>query len=216
MRFAAFGDMGTVMPLGFEVMQQMMADQEAAPTDKERLGFVFHHGDIAYAGVCAAVPVLNVTKSDEWEYIWDLFGTQIEPLASTVPWMTGVGNHEAWYNWTAFETRYPMPVSAAAEDAGARANFWFEFDYGPVHVISGSSEHNYTQGSPQHTWIATALASPSMSRVSPAHVPRVVVCIKLRVHWPTPRMPVVILFKCGFPMRKCSSLTCVIHSDITW
>ena len=45
---------------------------------------------------------MNITNKDECEWIWDLWGQQIEPLAAHMPYMTGVGNHEKFYNWTAF------------------------------------------------------------------------------------------------------------------
>jgi hypothetical protein len=40
--------------------------------------------------------------------------------------MTGVGNHESFYNFTAFNHRWQMP----GDNAGG--NFWFSFDYGNV------------------------------------------------------------------------------------
>ena len=56
-----------------------------------------------------------------------------------------------------------MPVSADA-GASARSNFWFSFDHGPVHVISGSSEHPYGTGTPQRVWIEAALARATARR----------------------------------------------------
>ena len=95
------------------------------------------------------------------EAVWDLFGRQIEPVAASVPWMTGVGNHEAWYNFSSFRARYTMPQSP-----GSDGNFWFSFRYGSVHICSGSSEHDYTEGGVQWKWIEndlrTARADPSV------------------------------------------------------
>ena len=70
-------------------------------------------------------------KNDEWEEIWDLWGRQMQPLSATAPLMTGVGNHEVFYNWAAFENRFTMPASP-----GSNKNVWFSFDLGNVHVLS--------------------------------------------------------------------------------
>ncbi len=42
--------------------------------------------------------------------------------------MTGVGNHEAWYNFTAFSHRWQMPQNG-------NGNFWFSYDYGNVSAL---------------------------------------------------------------------------------
>ena len=144
--FATYGDMGTVMPLGFKVFDKVLQEHAREPFD-----FVLHQGDISYAGVDTSIPILNITKNDEWEYIWDLFGRQIEPIASNIPYMTGVGNHEAWYNFTSFKARYVMPYPTNNN------SFWFSFDVGPVHVISASSEHDLSKNSSQYQWLVHEL-----------------------------------------------------------
>jgi len=153
--FATFGDMGTAIPFGYKVMERLVADQAVNPVD-----FVLQQGDISYAGVDAAIPPLNMSSNDEIEAVWDLFGRQIEPVAATVPWLTGTGNHEQWYNFSSFRARYLMPHSP-----GSNSNFWFSFRYGAVHVCSASSEHEYAPGSPQHTWLDADLAA---ARADPA------------------------------------------------
>lgn len=147
--------MGTFMPLGFEVFHALARSHGASPLD-----FVLQQGDISYAGVDTAVPSLNITKDDEFEFIWDLFGRQIESIAAGLPWMTGVGNHEAWYNFSAFRARYPMPGAASSGEG----NFWYSFDYAGVHVISVSSEHDLSDESPQLAWIARDLKKANNNR----------------------------------------------------
>ena len=158
------------------------------------------------------IPALNITSGDELELLWDLFGRQIESVAATTPYITGVGNHEAWYNWSSFAARYPMPSSpfssvAMATTAAAAASydgvsdgegvvttasprditaitataaaaaaatttaynnldgnhanppFWFSFNHGLVHVVSLSSEHDYSPSSAQVAWADADLAS---------------------------------------------------------
>ena len=38
----------------------------------------------------------------------------MQPLTAHVPFMTTVGNHESFYNWSAFTHRYTMPAQASA------------------------------------------------------------------------------------------------------
>jgi len=45
----------------------------------------------------------------------------------------GVGNHEKFYNWTAFTHRYHMPTGN-----GGNGNFWFSYDYGNVVRLHGT------------------------------------------------------------------------------
>ena len=142
--FAIFGDQGTEMPLGYLVSDAMIAYHQ-----KHRFDMVFVCGDLSYAGVDSNIGVLNITKDDEMEEIWDLWGRQNEPLSATTPLMTGVGNHEIFYNWTAFTSRYTMP----RDNRGSNGNFWFSFDLGNVHILSFSTEHDYAPGSPQYKWI---------------------------------------------------------------
>ena len=65
-----------------------------------------------------------------------MWGRQVEPISSIVPYMTNVGNHEAYYNYTAYRNRFRMP---GPESLGLD-NFWFSFNTGPVHWISMSSQ----------------------------------------------------------------------------
>ena len=48
---------------------------------------VFHFA----TSVASVDTTVNITSGDEWEYIWDLFGRQMQPIASAVPYLVGVG-----------------------------------------------------------------------------------------------------------------------------
>ena len=119
------------------------------------------------AGIDTSIPALNVTKDDEWEFIWDQYGTEMMPLTAHIPFMTTVGNHESFYNFTAFRHRYPMP-------SGGNGNFWFSYNHGGVHFSSVSTEHDYTVGSPQWQWLAADLQLASAPEQR-AKVPWIVV-----------------------------------------
>lgn len=164
-RLVTFGDMGTVMPLGLAVCEQIILDYARAGANWDG---VMHVGDLAYAGIATNIPLLNITSGDEWEPIWDLWGAQIEPLASRMPYMTGVGNHESFYNYVAFRHRFRMP----GPESGGEGNFWFSFDMGNVHVTSLSTEHDYSPGSAQLRWLEQDLARAVANR---ARVPWLVV-----------------------------------------
>ncbi|CAF1549578.1 unnamed protein product, partial [Adineta ricciae] len=63
-----YGDMGTIMPLGFEVTKSIIEDFNKKKN--ERANYVVHVGDIAYAGTGGEMEV---------QTIWDLFMNQIAP-----------------------------------------------------------------------------------------------------------------------------------------
>ena len=162
-----FGDMGTAVPLGFEVTRRLVAAQRAGRGFDATMLF----GDISYAGVDTAFPALNMSKSDEIQAVWDLFGRQNEPLGREVPFMVGVGNHDMFYSAAAMSTRWTMPGPAS----GGEGNFWWSTNVGGVHLVSISSEHDYgARTSPQWRWLAGDLAAANGNR---ARVPWVVLAV---------------------------------------
>lgn len=86
----------------------------------------------------------------------------MEPVASVAPYLVGVGNHEAWYNFTAFRHRFNMP----AERSGGNGNFWWSVDVGLVHVLSFSTEHDFRVGSEQYAWIERDLVKANANRAA--------------------------------------------------
>jgi hypothetical protein len=86
---------------------------------------------------------------------WDNFFHQLAPLASRMPYMTAPGNHERdWpgsgdkYNWgydsggecgVAYETLLTMPTPG-------RDQPWYAFDFGPIHFVQYSTEHDFAPG----------------------------------------------------------------------
>jgi hypothetical protein len=117
------------------------------------------------------MPALNISKEDEFEHMWDLLGIQNERLAAKVPWMVGDGNHERFYNWTAFTNRYRMPQTP---DLGSNGNFWYTFTYGSIQWVSISSEHPLDEGSEQMTFLRKALQAADANR---ATVPWIILSI---------------------------------------
>ncbi|XP_031273796.1 probable inactive purple acid phosphatase 1 isoform X2 [Pistacia vera] len=121
--------------------------------DLKNTDIVFHIGDICYA---------NGYLSQ-----WDQFTAQIEPIASTVPYMIASGNHERdWPGTGSFygnmdsggecgvlaETMFYVP-------AENRAKFWYSTDYGMFRFCIADTEHDWREGTEQYKFIEHCLAS---------------------------------------------------------
>lgn len=91
-----------------------------------------------------------------------------------MPYMVCLGNHEydyigsdfapSWGNYgddsggecgIPFTYRFYMP----GDINSLHFNVFYSFDYGNIHVLQFSTEHNYTFGSHQYQWIENDLAS---------------------------------------------------------
>ena len=144
----------------------------------DNLSAVHHFGDISYARGAA--------------HVWDAWLDMIQPMSTRVPLMVAVGNHEydhtdggvgkdpsgvptangympPWGNFgqdsggeCAVPTakRFRMPSSATLSNGV----FWYSFDYGSVHTIVISSEHDLSPTSPQYTFLESDLASVDRSK----------------------------------------------------
>lgn len=119
----AFADHGTVHPANSRAdgdnptrVTELAADQE--PT------FHLHAGDTSYA------------EGDPNQ--WNTYLDQIEPLASTVPYMAVPGNHEREepQGFSQYADRFKLPT----EDRG----LWWSFQYGNVLVVGLNSERACT------------------------------------------------------------------------
>lgn len=150
-RVSVMADQGTFMLLGFATQQKL-----AQMMDELSIDYATVVGDLSYAGLSSAMPRLNISKEDEFSHVWDLYGIQSQAVAATRPWMLTNGNHERFYNFTAFRHRYHMPHEASQ---GSLDNFWYSYDYGNIHWVSVSSEHDLEEGSPQRTFIERDLAA---------------------------------------------------------
>ena len=132
--------------------------------------FILHFGDLSYG---------EGDVSD-----WDHWGRENEPGAARAPYMVSLGNHEM--DFVSGGERSPTGggeggggFHPAGGDLGndskgecgvavahrfktpsnGNGAAWYSFDYGVVHVVQISSEHNWTRGSPQWEWIREDLAA---------------------------------------------------------
>lgn len=156
-RVVIFGDMGkgeadesleynNFQPGSLNTTKQLMKDLK-------NIDIVFHIGDICYA--------LGYLSQ------WDQFTSQIEPIASRVPYMIASGNHERdWPGTGSFygnmdsggecgvlaETMFYVP-------AENRAKFWYNTDYGMFKFCIADTEHDWREGTEQYKFIEHCLAS---------------------------------------------------------
>lgn len=88
------------------------------------LDLIIHPGDVSYA--------------DGDETHWDVYFTKVQPIVSVVPYMLSPGNHELWWNFTAYRSRIAktMPVSPTALPGA----MYYRFVVGPVTLLSLDSE----------------------------------------------------------------------------
>lgn len=121
--------------------------------DLNNTDIVFHIGDISYA---------NGYLSQ-----WDQFTAQVEPVASTVPYMVASGNHERdWPNSGSFYDGMDSGGECGVPNqnyfyvpADNRAKFWYSTDFGMFHFCIADSEHDWREGSEQYRFIEQCLAS---------------------------------------------------------
>jgi len=74
--------------------------------------------------------------------------------------MTAPGNHEGYdKNFIPYSNRW-------AVGNPSRGGFWYSFDYGAVHFLSISTEHDYSVGSPQYNFILHDLYSAYIRKIA--------------------------------------------------
>ena len=97
---------------------------------------------------------------------WEAFMTMIEPLASEIPLMVVLGNHERDDPGTgsignkdsggecgvATSRRFSMPMTAPAN-----VITYYAYSEGSVAIVMVDSEISIAEGSPQHTFLTNAL-----------------------------------------------------------
>ncbi|KAB1216264.1 putative inactive purple acid phosphatase 27 [Morella rubra] len=160
--FIAYGDMGKA-PLDASAEHYIqpgsisVINAVADEVNSGNVNSIFHIGDISYATGFLA----------EWEFFLDL----INPVASKVPYMTAIGNHERDYISSgsvyvtpdsggecgvAYETYFQMPTPAMDSP-------WYSIEQGSVHFTVISTEHDWSVGSGQYNWMAADMASVDRS-----------------------------------------------------
>jgi len=163
-KFIVYGDMGMdplYSPGGQETANRVLEEYR-----DNHIRHVFHNGDISYA--------------IGWAFLWDLWMSGIQPYSTLVPYMVGVGNHEQdhksggskdpsgapgngyhpkWGNYgsdSGGECGVPMFYRFHMPDNG-NSVWWYSYDFGLVHFIMMSTEHNFEPNSRQYKWLENDL-----------------------------------------------------------
>ncbi|XP_072951813.1 probable inactive purple acid phosphatase 2 [Typha angustifolia] len=191
-----FGDMGTYVPYStfYRTQEESKSTVKWILRDIEALGdkpaFVSHIGDISYA------------RGFAW--IWDEFFSQIELIASSVPYHVCIGNHE--YDWPSqpwrpgwsygvygkdgggecgvpYSLRFKMPGNSSlptGTGAPNTLNLYYSFDVGVVHFLYISTETNFLPGTDQYNFIKSDLEQVDRNRtpfiVVQGHRPMYMTC----------------------------------------
>ncbi|KAL4018496.1 hypothetical protein IC575_022094 [Cucumis melo] len=142
-----------IQPGSITVVEAMKEEVERGEIDG-----VFHIGDISYA--------------TGFLVEWDFFLHLINPIASRLPYMTAIGNHERDYVESGsvyilpdsggecgvpYETYHQMPTSGKDQP-------WYSIEMASIHFTIISTEHDFTINSPQYEWMKNDMASVDRSR----------------------------------------------------
>ena len=163
-KFVAYGDMDSSLPPGSFTTAALVRNEIL----HNGVSMVLHVGDLSYAIGLG--------------YRWDQWMTLIEPYSTLAPYMIAVGNHEQEHvvggekdpshapgngfhpNWGNYghdsggECGVPVYYRFCMPDNGNQP-WWYSFEYGLAHFTVLSTEHNFTRGSPQYTWLVNELES---------------------------------------------------------
>jgi len=174
----AFGDMGTRYCGGgwwCPGAAGLTSDSLLNELSNGIYAMVLHIGDISYA--------LNHALT------WEEWFAEIEPIATQVPWMVGIGNHEydhyhqpfrpKWSNYgndsngecgVPYRNRFHMPTPTLEAQKVEQKQpqviakeidtaWWYSFDYGNAHFVVMSTEHDFLPGSVQYQWMDQDLSA---------------------------------------------------------
>jgi len=116
-----------------DVSEAIIADNKAQ--------MVTVSGDIAYA--------------DGEQSAWDNWFNFQQDSMTSIPWVTAVGNHEnePGYGFTPYEHRFDSDGQIESE------TFWYSRNVPGIHMVFMSTEHDYTSGSTQYSWLEQDLSS---------------------------------------------------------
>jgi hypothetical protein len=158
LRIAAYGDMGA------SDVSDNTVERVAAMRLAGELDLVLHVGDISYADL----------RSD----FWDTYLRKVEPINAYVPVMLQPGNHESLLDFVAYRNRVGRSMPGRGGNGTAGDEFFYSFDYGPVHVLALNTEAtedfaaDISPGTAQHDFIQRDLARAAANR---ANVPWIIV-----------------------------------------
>ncbi|XP_020257586.1 probable inactive purple acid phosphatase 27 isoform X2 [Asparagus officinalis] len=150
-RVVIFGDMGKGEADGsneyYDYQPGSLNTTYQLIKDLKNIDIVFHIGDLSYASGYLSQ--------------WDQFTSQIEPIASTIPYMVASGNHDR--DWPGTGSFYENNDSGGEcgvptqtmlyVPAENREKFWYSTDYGMFRFCVADTEHDWRPGTEQYKFI---------------------------------------------------------------
>ena len=145
-------------PLGYQVMifgdlgdqNQQIMDPLKDTVERHNFAFILHNGDFAYD--------LHSNSGK----VGDDFMNSIQPIASSIPYLTTPGNHEHQDEFYQYKFRFAQTISK-----NPHAKLWYSFDLGPVHYIALSSEVYFFEQQhlkEQYDWLIQDLTEAQKNR----------------------------------------------------
>ena len=140
-----------VADMGFAENAQPSLARMRQLVEAGSVDFIVHPGDIGYA--------------DGDVMWWDTFMRELQPIASRVPYMTGIGNHEAFFwNGTSYRHRFPLPYPASAPGGAAVPSdaLFYRVRAGPVtfYMLNSESAFNTPEvNDVQLDWLRGVMAA---------------------------------------------------------
>ncbi len=91
-------------------------------TENKHIDLLLVVGDMSYA--------------DGYQKHWDMYLRKIEPVTRYIPMMVCPGNHEFWFGFASYRSRFYMPMYDATE------NMFYNFDINGIHFLGVSTENS--------------------------------------------------------------------------
>eukprot|EP00943_MAST-04B_sp_MAST-4B-sp1_P004422 g4422.t1 len=114
---------GSVGDMGYAKNSDNTINSLSKLIDDGKIDMIIHNGDISYA-------------DGEFKH-WDVFMRKIEKVASRVPYQVTPGNHEMWFNFSAYINRFYM------SDERSHQNLYYSLNVGNVQFIGMDTETWY-------------------------------------------------------------------------
>lgn len=140
--FLAYGDMGVSN-------SQATANFTAQKIRNGEAAYILHAGDISYADNRA-----SLNNGTFYEGILNDFYNEVMGSSAYGPYMMSSGNHESILDFLAYRER----VSPTLPTVNGN-EFWYSWNYGPIHHLAFDADQPYSPGSPQYEFMVNDLKS---------------------------------------------------------
>jgi len=130
------------------------------PSSRQTVDWI--HRDIMDAnGPTMLAHIGDISYARGYGFLWDLFLGQVQQVSAVTPYMVSIGNHEYDYPDQPFKPSWGNYGTDSGGECGVPYNnlfnmpgpvgvnnLWYSVDYGSIHFVFFSTEHDFTAGSP--------------------------------------------------------------------